>query len=183
MPGSECSLAGHIINANLERPACSEEENNDSYLSDRFLDMNSDGLSDLVAAVHYNPHYYDPALDAIAQTRWGLDQACLASRAMCLDVSEVCATDDCDIDDEETDRQLAAASKVPCHTLMNEPGEEPDEADDGGGEPPPTTCRPQHRQPCTGLRNLSLGDLLEPRQRRVQHGRTDAGVPAAASRI
>ena len=149
VPGSECSLAGHIINANLERPACSEEENNDSYLSYRFLDMNSDGLSDLVAAVHYNPHYYDPALDAIAQTRWGLDQACLASRAMCSDVSEVCATDDCDIDDEETDRQLAAASKVPCHTLMNEPGEEPDEADDGGGEPPPTTCRPQHRQPLT----------------------------------
>ena len=73
---SDCTLAGQFTRfTNTEPPSnpiyC-DQFNKGGYLAYRFLDMNGDGLPELVAAFHYDELCYDPLADPEAMSRWDM---------------------------------------------------------------------------------------------------------------
>jgi hypothetical protein len=151
-----CSLAGQIMeysNGAIEPPGdCAPIFNLGAYLAYRFMDMNGDGLPDLVTALHYDGTHYSPWIDPVAKARWNLpdDPACFSSRAMCpklepeaLRTARVCTPGGgCQLDQAAIDRHLAAAPKVPCAALMRQVDVMADDPDD-----PPENCPRQERIP------------------------------------
>ncbi|MBK7074523.1 MAG: hypothetical protein IPH44_19725 [Myxococcales bacterium] len=100
-----------------------------SYLAYRWLDMDGDGLPDLVAAIHHDAKFYDPNI-ATPFGAWPAcapdeHEACPALSAACVDAAVSCPESGnfgdptCRFDQGALAQCTASAERVPCATMSD----------------------------------------------------------------
>jgi RHS repeat-associated protein len=167
--GGDCSLSGQrsfFTNNPGGDPQCLGP-NLGHYLSYRFLDLDSDGLPDLVAGLQVDSRYFDTDPNPLP-TGWDLSYTCeglsalrlLEKQGSCpelpqgaLDGAEICRPDaSCELDLDAASGVVRRAPRVPCGDLMR------GAARSSGAnqttslfdpEPPPPACATrEHLQQC-----------------------------------
>ena len=89
-PATGCSLNGQrTFNSNLPMGGSCGQKNDGNYLAYRWLDVDSDGLPDLVTAIHYDANIYDP--NVLGEAPFGPWPACQDAAASLL-LQERCMT-------------------------------------------------------------------------------------------
>jgi RHS repeat-associated protein len=141
---ADCSLSGQrSFFENRSNPSTCELDNTGHYLSYRFLDLNGDGLPELVAGLQMDWRYLDPSPafgPSPIPSEWGWDPDAVcssspsASEGSCPDVvpdlleaAQICEPAvGCELVMDLVDLILGAAPQVPCGNLMEPPGTDPD---------------------------------------------------------
>lgn len=156
-----CSLNYQFTRrGNIPDPAGPCNDNLGSYLAYRWLDINSDGRVDLVAAVHSDFHY-DPNLETSPGFFSGLriggswpsctpdDGACPALSAECMQGALECEPEQpCRLHEPAVSSCLASSERVTCDRLMrgmdqygaDDPDQNPMGPDWPTGTPPGSNC-------------------------------------------
>lgn len=126
-----CALnAQHTMRGNRSPTHCSSSPGN--YLAYRLLNIDGDGLPDLVAAFHYSPEFYDPHTDSY----FGLPIPSCTGGPVCPDAPDTCRSPNLSGDPNALISCIETSTAIPCGDLMKpEPSGDP-EAPPYPGSPP-----------------------------------------------
>ena len=120
-----CSLDGQLtlITDDVLNDDCALGTSSGTYLAYRWLDMNGDGLPDLVTAIHRDPNGYDPGNDPALPWSWpacsgSTDGACEIPDTACMRAAVSCPQGLCSVDDTAMQSCLAGQHHVPCGDVL-----------------------------------------------------------------